>query len=243
MNQIETIKKFLKRHKKKTAKIVQGIFSDEGAKKEHVLYETCEKLDFNLAKKDLSDLLLVMREAMHLYEGIGIASNQIGLSIQIFLIESDLEEENSRYQVDCHVPFQVFINPRITKVSQELVSFWHGCLSAVGQERGCLANYKWIEYEAYNEKLQMKTGRLEGLAAVIFQHEFCHLLGSLYVDKATCFSSGGDISEQEINDLDVIDKKSSKNISHLLAGYKVGERIESYKNKFFFFTEKGGTKK
>ncbi|MDE4948973.1 peptide deformylase, partial [Francisella tularensis subsp. holarctica] len=80
------------------------------------------------------------------------------------------------------VPYQVCINPKMTKASKQRVSFWHGCLSALGENRGKLATYKEIEYEAYNQHGEKITVKLDSIAAVIFQHEFTHILGSVYVD-------------------------------------------------------------
>ena len=129
------------------------------------------------------------------------------------------------------VPFQVFINPKITQTSKEKMSFWHGCLSALEHKKGIVATYKWIEYEAFNEKAEMIKGRLEDFGAVIFQHEFRHLLGGLFLDKAKTFHTQEELWE-------LFDKKAlkpydkaSKNTPLLLEDYLVGESIEEYSTR------------
>ena len=47
--------------------------------------------------------------------GVGIADNQLGKRLQIFMLEA--EASNPRYKVLGPVPKQVFVNPRITAVS------------------------------------------------------------------------------------------------------------------------------
>src|SRR5690606_2320765 len=103
-------------------------------------------------------------------EGVGIAANQLGKRLQIFIIEA--ASDNPRYQVLGAVKKQIFLNPKITKVSAERKNFWHGCLSAEDKKRGNVATYEWIEYECVNPKGEVENGRLDGFAAVIFQHEF-----------------------------------------------------------------------
>ena len=82
------------------------------------------------------------------------------------------EKSKKRYPSLSEVSFQVFINPVITKASSDRVRFWHGCLSAKGKKYGELASYTWLKYEALDSSLQTMRGSLDGLAAVIFQHEF-----------------------------------------------------------------------
>jgi hypothetical protein len=50
-----------------------------------------------------------------------------------------------------------------------------------------VATFKWIEYECQNEKGELRSGKLEGFAAVIFRHEFRHLMSGTYLDHAQQF--------------------------------------------------------
>ena len=168
--------------------------------------------------------------------GIGLAANQLGTPLQAFMIgftqDTSAPSHTNRYRTNlADVPFQVFINPKITKTSEEKVSFWHGCLSALEHKKGIVATYKWIDYEAYNEKDEKIKGRLDDFGAVIFQHEFRHLLGGLFLDTAKTFHSQEELwkffDKGEIKPYD----KASPELPFLLEDYLVGESIEEYSER------------
>ena len=119
----------------------------------------------------------------------------------------------------------LFINPKIKSASKKLTNFWHGCLSAKGQFRGQVSTYKSISYEALDENLNKVSGKLDGMAAVIFQHEFRHLLSNLYVDYATKLldteALNAELENGNYDDLDECDNS----IPHLLSDYKIGSAI------------------
>ncbi len=124
---------------------------------------------------------------------------------------------------------QVIINPRITRCSETKVAFWHGCLSAINEMMGEIATYEWIEYQAFNEKGQPISGKLTDMGAIIFQHEFRHLLGGIYLDYSKnlidrnklrqLFQSG---EQQPYRVL------ANDSIPLLLTDYHIGESIEEY---------------
>jgi peptide deformylase len=148
-----------------------------------ILYTKCKHVD-DISSTNIQNIIKEMYTEMH-GVGLGLAANQLGYPYQIFMIEFD-KEKSSRYSLDFDsVEYQVFINPRVISHSDKRVSFWHGCLSALGYKRAKLASYKTLEYSAYNEHSELITGTLDGLAAVVFQHEYAHLLGKMYVDYDT----------------------------------------------------------
>jgi peptide deformylase len=177
----------------------------------------------------LDELIDSMYNMMVKKSGVGIAANQIGKRLQIFIIEA--KSDNPRYQILGPVQKQLFINPVITKVSSNRKNFWHGCLSADGEKRGNVATYEWIEYQCQNEKGNIITGRLEGFAAVIFQHEFRHLMNGTYLDVAKHF-----LSKTEL-DLEIETKKTpffetaSDTLPLLINGYIIGETLEKFHSK------------
>lgn len=208
-------------------------FNDPNAKE--ILYSPCEKVE-EISSVEIQELIPRMKEAMNA-AGIGLAANQIGKHIQLFMMESHPPKQEDAEAIDLEtktlyeVPYQVFINPKIVNASKEKVSFWHGCLSAEEQPRGKVASYKHIDIEAYDENAKKIEKRICGLAAVIFQHEFRHLLGSIYLDhtKET-------LSEEELQQKFAEKKLQSyeecdDSVPLLLADYKVGETIEEYAKK------------
>jgi peptide deformylase len=208
---------------KDQAPIVQGLFGN-ASRENNTLYKKCLPVtEFQLPY--LKDTLDIMYKTMIEEHGIGIAANQVGLNLQIFIIESRYEDSDIRYKNLLNVKKQIFINPKIKSASKQLTNFWHACLSAKGQLRGQVATYKSISYEALDEDLNKISGKLDGMAAVIFQHEFRHLLGNLYVDYAHKLLDAEDLNNDLKNgnydDLDDCDSS----IPHLLSDYKVGTAI------------------
>jgi len=145
---------------------------------------------------------------------------------QVFMIEA--KPNNPRYRVLGPVPYAVYINPRITRVSSERKNFWHACLSALGEKRGNVATYEWIEIKASDSTGSEIQTRLEGLAAVIFQHEFRHMLGGTYLDRATSFLTKEEFERglelQEIPFFEV----AGDELPLLIGDYLIGESLEDY---------------
>lgn len=187
-----------------------------------VLYQKCRPV-VDIKSDKIQSIITEMRQKMQ-GNGIGLAANQIGYSYQIFMLEFD--SSNSRYPMDfSSVPYQVFINHRITKVSKQRVSFWHGCLSALGEKRGKLATYKEIEYEAYNQYGEKIIGKLDSIAAVIFQHEFNHLLGSVYVDFDTQYLDYEELVTKFASGELKPYEECDENTPLLLKDYQIGKSI------------------
>lgn len=108
-------------------------------------------------------------------EGVGIAAPQVGISRQLVAVQR-LDKEGS--------PFEFYVNPRLTHLSEEKQNGWEGCLS-IPDERGEVPRSSWIVVE-YNEPttFDLKCDTVKGFTAIIFQHETDHLNGILYIDKA-----------------------------------------------------------
>lgn len=210
--------------------IVQQIPAGDPSRSNSPLYlPPREIIKKEFKSKKLNQLIDTMYSAMLKKSGVGIAANQIGKQLQVFIIEA--KGDNPRYKVLGPVPKQVFINPRITKVSDQKKNFWHGCLSAEGKERGNVATYEWIEYECFDENGNLKQGRLDGFAAVIFQHEFRHLLTGTYLDVAIQFFSKTELDYQiEIGKIPYFDV-ASDTLPLLICGYRVGQTINDYHTK------------
>jgi peptide deformylase len=208
-------------------KILQQIPATQKGREQSALYLPPRRItDQEFNSPALHELIGNMYDLMVQKSGVGIAANQMGKRLQVFIIEA--KSDNPRYKILGPVPKQLFINPIITKVSSSRKNFWHGCLSADGEKRGNVATYEWIEYQCQNEKGEIITGRLEGFAAVIFQHEFKHLMNGTYLDVANHF-----LSKTEL-DIEIEMKKTpffetaSDTLPLLINGYVIGETLEKY---------------
>ena len=80
--------------------------------------------------------------------------------------------------------FDVFINPKVTKISKKKQTVKEGCLSVTGVF-GVMTRAEKVTVEACNEKGEKFTRGASGLLAQIFQHEMDHLNGVLFTDTAT----------------------------------------------------------
>ena len=88
----------------------------------------------------------------------------------------------------------VFINPRITRLSQKKVWLEEGCLS-VRFQYGKMKRAAKVTVEAEDRNGQKFTWNGSGIMAQVFQHEIDHLDGILFTDKAI------DIKEVKPEDL------------------------------------------
>jgi len=111
----------------------------------------------------LDDMLETMRDA----PGIGLAANQIGVPLQVAVIE--LEETITE-----------LINPQIVRASGEVID-WEGCLSVPGfvAEVSRHAKVTVKARDRHGKEFRVKG---EELFARALQHEIDHLNGILYID-------------------------------------------------------------
>lgn len=137
---------------------------------------------------DLQRLIDDMRETMHDAPGVGLAAPQVGLSLQLAVIEdrseslSDLSAAELAERERKPVAFHAVINPVIHTRSDEAVEFFEGCLSVAGSVavvRRALA----VEVEYLDEHAQPHRIQARGWYARILQHEIDHLNGGLYLDR------------------------------------------------------------
>ena len=112
----------------------------------------------------LDDMLVTMRDA----PGVGLAAQQIGLAMQVCVIEVEGKVHE-------------LVNPRITSLEGEQDDL-EGCLSIPGfyayRKR---ASKAVIEGQNRHGRKVRVSGT--GLLARAIQHEFDHLQGELYVDR------------------------------------------------------------
>lgn len=212
---------------KKGLSVVQHIPADSEGRDKNALYLTPRRItqdEFNTP--ELNTFIDTMNAVMMREEGVGIAANQLGKRLQIFIIEA--MDDNSRYKVLGTVNNQVFINPIITKVSKERKNFWHGCLSANGEDRGNVATFDWIEYECQNQKGEIQRGRLDGFAAVIFQHEYRHLMKGTYLDHAKHLLPKAKLDEKLKSGELPFFETASDNLPLLIEGYQLGRHLDEY---------------
>ena len=111
--------------------------------------------------------------------GVGLAAPKIGLSIKLFILDLTVMADDEPQYADFK---KVFINPEITQFSSETEIMEEGCLSVPGlSERVKRSLSVTIRY--FDENWQEHTETYTGFPARAIQHEYDHLLGTVYVDK------------------------------------------------------------
>lgn len=114
-------------------------------------------------------------EALHEYDGVGIAAPQVGIAKRVIVVQTKTGPE-------------VFVNPKILSKSLRVIESEEGCLS-VPEVFGTVKRHKSVKVRALNrkgEKIQLKAS---GFEAVIFQHEIDHLDGILFIDKVLHYTN------------------------------------------------------
>ena len=138
----------------------------------------------------LKELIENMFETMYNASGVGIAAPQIGLSIRLFIVDTNpFAEDNSLSDNDRNQlkSFKkIFINPVIIDEKGDEWSFEEGCLSIPNIREGVLRQ-KQITIQYHDENFNKHTDSFDGLLARVIQHEYDHIEGILFTDKLSSF--------------------------------------------------------
>ncbi|MFT7650976.1 MAG: peptide deformylase [Limisphaerales bacterium] len=133
-----------------------------------------------LGTADFNRLLDDMVDTLHDYGGIGLAAPQIDEPLRLAIVE--IPGGPSRYGEIEALPLTAFINPTIQVLDDAPKGFWEGCLSVPGL-RGFVERPQHIQIDYTNIEGEPATLTLQGFWATVFQHEFDHLDGVLYIDR------------------------------------------------------------
>ena len=131
----------------------------------------------HLATPEFGRLVASMLETVNdpYHGGVGIAAPQVGVLRRMVAVQ--------RYD-KAGRPFEIYVNPVITSYGEDKALGGEGCLS-VPDLRGEVERSQTIEIEWRDPvSFELRSERIEGFTAVIFQHEIDHLDGILYIDRA-----------------------------------------------------------
>jgi peptide deformylase len=133
--------------------------------------------------------------AVKKFHGVGLAAPQVGKNLRmatIYLAEYDLPA------------FPIF-NPEVVSASKTLAPLEEGCLSLPGKF-GIVNRPDKITVKFQNSEGKVMKLDLEGLAAVVFQHEIDHLNGHL-IDGKWDEATVHEVSDDEMKKLKTRRKK------------------------------------
>jgi peptide deformylase len=120
---------------------------------------------------DIIKLSADMLETMYSARGIGLAANQVGISLRLIVLHLQSKKGDEPL---------ILINPVIVESSLEEVSE-EGCLSLPGYYE-YVPRAKKILVQALDSRERLCSLECEGHLARAFQHEIDHLNGVLFID-------------------------------------------------------------
>jgi len=121
---------------------------------------------------EIKKIVRDMFETMYKYNGIGLAANQVGISLSIIVI--DVKDKS-------FAPM-VLINPEIKFLDKEKKVFEEGCLSFPGYYDKVARRHRvYVKFLDISGKAQEIVA--EGLLARVIQHEVDHLKGVVFIQR------------------------------------------------------------
>lgn len=144
-----------------------------------VLHERAREVE--VFDQELRDLVADMFETMDAAPGVGLAAPQVGVGLRVFVYSYPDEQDRPRRGV--------IINPELSHQAidpspADEDEDSEGCLSFPG-ERFPIRRGETVKVTGVDLDKQPVSIEAEGWFARIFQHEFDHLNGIIYVDKLT----------------------------------------------------------
>lgn len=139
-----------------------------------------EAEDIDETYPDLKKLVSDMFETMYHTEGIGLAAPQIGKSIAVIVIDASPLAEDFP---ECADSKMTLINPTLDIIDDEPpVSRAEGCLSLPGLSEN-VKRHEHVVLNWLDENFVEHEKEFRGFMARVIQHEFDHLLGTVYTDR------------------------------------------------------------
>jgi len=141
-----------------------------------------------IRSRETQKLIEAMRTCMHEAPGVGLAAPQLGLAIQLAVIEDreeyhkDVSEALLAERERRPVPFHAIINPVLEEIGEERAEFFEGCLSVAGFS-ALVSRSRSVRVTCLDEWGVSQVIEAKGWYARILQHEIDHLNGALYIDR------------------------------------------------------------
>ncbi|MEB3342921.1 MAG: peptide deformylase [Okeania sp.] len=133
----------------------------------------------NISDKNLQQIIDNLITTVIETNGVGIAAPQVSISDRLFIVAS---RPNLRYPNAPQMEPTAMINPKLVSHSEDRVKGWEGCLSVPGI-RGLVPRYRVINVEYTNREGKLERQELTDFVARIFQHEYDHLEGLVFLDR------------------------------------------------------------
>jgi peptide deformylase len=123
----------------------------------------------------IAQLAKEMFLVMYAAEGVGLAAPQVGINKRLMVFNESGDRKKWLEEV-------IMVNPVIVERSEATEIGVEGCLSFPDMS-GDVDREKWVKVEALNTRGKKIKRKYEGWTARIFQHEYDHLDGVVYIDR------------------------------------------------------------
>lgn len=147
-----------------------------------ILEKTCREV--TKFDRKLGKILDDMYDTMIKYDGVGLAAPQIGLDLQVAIV--DIDDDNGTIEM---------INPRVIKTAGNQLGP-EGCLSFPGVYGEVPRSY-YVKIEAFDRKGRKFQLEAEEFLARAIQHEVDHLSGILFTTLVTRYLTEEELEGQE----------------------------------------------
>lgn len=140
-----------------------------------ILLSECEEFNFDNPPCDPKELAQALHDKMLKSDGLGLSANQVGLPYRVFVMRTGEK------------PYAVF-NPKVVDVSEKELPMKEGCLSFPLLYLS-VKRPDSVRIRFQDETGEVRTEKFIGMTARIALHEFDHMLGKVYTQKATQFET------------------------------------------------------
>ena len=191
-----------------------------------VLFARCKPVTevAEATRKLSADMIDTMRDA----HGVGLAAPQIGVDIQLAVIDVShnpqcvtfFRKNGQDADMVAEMPI-IFVNPKIEPLGKEKATDEEGCLS-FPDLRGQVRRPEQIKVTYQTLDGETVVVETDGLLARAFQHETDHLNGILFIDR---FSSVGKLSLKR-KMAALMPEWRERNRLKTVGGYDSGEQEE-----------------
>lgn len=127
----------------------------------------------------LNELIENMWETMYGARGVGLAAQQIGQAIKLFIVDTIQIEKEGK---DHEGIKKVFINAEVLDESGEEWAYEEGCLS-IPDIHADVLRQPLLKIRYLDENFEEHTAEFDGINARVIQHEYDHTLGKLFIEK------------------------------------------------------------
>jgi len=139
-----------------------------------------ESTDIDASYPALHQLITDMYETMNFASGVGLAAPQVGLNINLFIVDTT-KVDNYNEGIK-----KVFINPEILDEYGKIWTYEEGCLS-LPKLRENVDRYDTVKVRYLDENFIEHTDVYTNINGRVIQHEYDHLMGVVFIDHITAF--------------------------------------------------------